>query len=148
MRNYIRTFCGLAFAVAAAGCDESLSSLGGPTPNLDPTFSSIQRDIFESADATGRSACTTCHNTLGVPFNNLNLERTVAYDQLVNAPSAERPSLLRVDPGNPDGSYLIHKLEGAPAIVGLRMPLDGPPYLTGGQIAVIRQWIALGAPRN
>ena len=38
-------------SIAAAGCDESLSSVAGPTPDLTPTFSSIQRDIFEAADA-------------------------------------------------------------------------------------------------
>jgi hypothetical protein len=28
------------------------------------------------------------------------------------------------------------------------MPFTGPPYLTDGQILIIRRWIALGAPRN
>ena len=41
-------------AVLAAGCDESLESVAGPTPNLTPTFSSIQRDIFQAADSSGR----------------------------------------------------------------------------------------------
>jgi hypothetical protein len=53
-----------------------------------------------------------------------------------------------VIPGNPSGSYLIQKLEGASDIVGLRMPRNGPPYLTTEQIALIRQWIQNGAPNN
>jgi hypothetical protein len=61
----------------------------------------------------------------------------------VNAPSTEVPSLLRVDPGNPDNSYLIQKLEGT-AAVGARMPLGGSP-LPQETIAVIRQWILEGA---
>ena len=27
-------------------CDEKLSKIAGPSPNLEPTFASIQRDIF------------------------------------------------------------------------------------------------------
>jgi hypothetical protein len=50
--------------------------------------------------------------------------------------------------GNPSGSYLVQKLEGAPDIVGLRMPRNGPPFLTDAQVALIRQWIQNGAPNN
>ena len=44
-------------AACLSACDEKLSSLAGPTPNLEPTFASIQRDIFEATDSSGRSAC-------------------------------------------------------------------------------------------
>jgi hypothetical protein len=147
MRNHIAAVCGLALAIVAGGCDESATNLAGPTPNLTATFSSIQRDIFEASDSSGRPACTSCHNATGARFNGLNLERSAAYDQLVNVASAERPSVLRVSPGNPDASYLVQKLEGGPGIVGSRMPLNGP-FLTNGQIAIIRRWIDDGAPRN
>jgi hypothetical protein len=50
--------------------------------------------------------------------------------------------------GNPGGSYLVQKLEGAADIVGLRMPRNGPPYLTDAQVAMIRQWIQNGALNN
>jgi len=33
-------------------------------------------------------------------------------------------------------------------IAGLRMPRTGPPFMTDGQISVIRRWIAVGAPRD
>jgi hypothetical protein len=61
----------------------------------------------------------------------------------VNAPSVEVPSLRRVQPSNPDASYLIQKLEGR-AAVGGRMPLNRPA-LPAETIAVIRQWITNGA---
>jgi hypothetical protein len=51
-------------------------------------------------------------------------------------------------PGNPDASYLIQKLEGAPGIVGQRMPRTNGPFLTPGQISIIRRWIELGAQNN
>jgi hypothetical protein len=51
-----------------------------------------------------------------------------------------------VAPGRPDDSYLVHKIEGR-AAVGARMPLGGP-FLDDATIAVIRDWIARGAPNN
>jgi Planctomycete cytochrome C len=136
-------------SVALIACDEKLSTLAGPTPNLEPTFASIQRDIFEATDAAGRTACTQCHSNTGrAPSGGLNLNHDVAYDQLVNAAVREKPGAVRVVPGDPDNSYLVQKLEGTSAITGRRMPQNGPPYLTDGQIAIIRRWIALGAPRN
>jgi hypothetical protein len=44
---------------------------------------------------------------------------------LVNVASAEVPALLRVNPGNPDASYIVQKLQGNNA-VGARMPFGGP----------------------
>lgn len=139
----------LALAIGAAACDEKLSTLAGPTPNLEPTFASIQRDIFETTDAAGRVSCVTCHTNIGRnPAAGLNLLHDVAYDQLVNASATQVPSIKRVTPGDPQGSYLVHKVEGRAGIVGRRMPFNGPPYLSDGQILIIRRWIELGAPRN
>jgi len=140
----------LACSCAAwSACDEKLSSIAGPTPNLEPTFASIQRDIFESADSAGRSACTQCHTNVGRnPSGGLNLVHDLAYDQIVNVASARKAGAVRIIPGDPDNSYLIQKLEGKAGIVGNRMPNNGPPYLTDGQILILRRWVAIGAPRN
>jgi hypothetical protein len=149
MRQYLCIAAVIAAALGAAGCDENLSTLAGPTPDLEPTFASIQRDIFEATDTAGRSSCVSCHNSVGSPFTGgLNLQHDVAYDQLVNAASSQKPAILRVAPGDPGASYLVHKLEGAPGIVGFRMPRNGPPYLTSGQMTILRRWIEIGAPRN
>jgi hypothetical protein len=138
----------LPLGLALAACDEKLSTLAGPTPNLEPTFASIQSSIFEASDSTGRAACTTCHTNTGRnPSGGLNLNHDVAYAQLVNVPSPRKPGAIRVIPGDPDNSYIIRKLEGASDIAGSRMPLRGP-FLTDGQILIIRRWIAIGAPRN
>ena len=64
------------------------------------------------------------------------------------APRRRRAVLDRVAPGDPERSYLILKLRGAPEITGQRMPLDGPPYLTPGQIDGIAAWIRAGAPND
>lgn len=81
------------------------------------------------------------------PEGGLRLDASVAYAQLVNVPSSGKAGAVRVVPGNPDGSYLIQKLEGRTDIAGSRMPLGGP-FLPQADIDVIRAWIAQGAPNN
>lgn len=133
-------------AAVASGCDERLSDITGPTPNLEPTFSSIQKEILVS---TAQTACSNCHNAVNARFaGNLDLSGDGAYAALVNAASRNKAGAVRVIPGDPDNSYLIQKLEGRTGIFGLRMPLNGPPYLTEGQILVVRKWILDGAQRN
>jgi hypothetical protein len=139
--------CVTCFAFAA--CDQKLSTLGGPTPNLEPTFTSVQSQIFETTDVAGRQACVNCHTNVGRnPSGGLNLAHAVAYDQIVNVASARKPGAIRVIPGDPENSYIVHKIEGRTGIVGLRMPVSGPPFLTDGQILILKRWIALGAQRN
>jgi len=135
----------LGVSIGSVGCDESLTSITGPTPNLVPTFSSIQAEIFNNGDSSGRAACVQCHNLIGGRFNGLDLTAAVSYGNLVGVPSRGKAGAVRVIPGDPENSYLIHKLEGRAGIVGVRMPFSGPPYLTAGQILVIRKWIELGA---
>jgi cytochrome c peroxidase len=135
-------------AVLAAGCDESLESVAGPTPNLTPTFASIQRDIFQASDSSGRPSCTSCHNPNGGAFRAVGLDlSTEGYASLVGVASRQRPNVLRVAPGDPANSYLIQKIEAQADIVGVRMPQRGP-FLTDGQIAIIERWIELGAKND
>jgi hypothetical protein len=54
----------------------------------------------------------------------LNLSDATAYASLISVPSTGKTGAVRVVPGDPDGSYLIQKIEGAPGIVGERMPRD------------------------
>ena len=144
----IRLVLLIVVAVMATACDEPLRDLAGPTPNLEPTLSAIQRDVFDAPDASGRAACTGCHNAQNARFaGNLNLADN-PYAQLVNVPSTGKAGAIRVIPGDPDNSYLIHKIEGSPGIVGQRMPRTNGPFLTPGQTLIIRSWIARGAPNN
>jgi hypothetical protein len=139
----------IAATAAFAACDEKLSSIAGPTPNLEPTFASLQREVFENPDIAGRVACIGCHTNTGrVPAGGLNLNHDAAYDGLVNVASRLKPGAIRVIPGDPDNSYIVHKVEGRSDIVGLRMPFSGPPFLSDGQILILKRWIELGAPRN
>jgi hypothetical protein len=136
-------------AVLAAGCDESLESVAGPTPTLTPTLTSIQRDIFQAGDSSGRPSCATCHNPNGTGFRAVGLDLSAAgvYDSLVGVASRQKAGAVRVVPGDPANSYLIQKIEGRSDIAGVRMPQRGP-FLTDGQIAIIKRWIELGARRD
>jgi hypothetical protein len=139
---------GAAVFAGTAACDEALSDLTGPTPNLQPTFSSIQQEIFNTTDSSGRLACVNCHTSVGrVPAAGLDLTGN-AHARLVGVSSVQRPGVLRVAPGDPDNSYIVHKLEGRSDIVGGRMPRGAGPFLTDGQMLVIRRWIAEGAANN
>jgi len=144
-------FC-LAAAVvvlAGVGCDEKLSDVTGPTPQLEPTFSSIQRDIFNARDLAGRQGCIECHTDQGRnPSGGLVLLDGRSYDALVGRVSTGKPGATRVVPGDPDNSYLVKKLEGAPDIAGVRMPRGNGPFLTQGQMLVIRRWIQQGAQND
>jgi mono/diheme cytochrome c family protein len=132
-----------AAAVFATGCGSSNSPSAPSGSTNTVTFSTqIQQQIFNPA-------CVACHTDDGrTPSSNLNLKTGVSIANLVNVASVGKAGATRVVPGNPSGSYLIQKLEGAPDIVGLRMPRNGPPFLTTEQIALIRQWIQNGAPNN
>jgi hypothetical protein len=141
----------IAFLVAlgsfAASCDEKLADLAGPSPNLQPTFASVQHEIFETTDASGRAACTNCHTDVGgrTPSGGLNLRHEVAYAALVGVASRGKTGAVRVIPGDSENSYVIQKLEGRSGIVGERMPRTGGPYLTEGQMTILKRWIATGA---
>jgi hypothetical protein len=117
---------------------------GGPPPgdgSSTTSFRNIQESIF-------KPSCV-CHVGAAAP-QGLVLSTDSTLDLLVNKPSGEMPDLSRVEPGNPDDSYLIRKLEGGPDIVGFQMPPTelGETHLAQEQINLIRQWIADGALDN
>jgi hypothetical protein len=135
-------------ACTVSACDEKLTDIAGPeSPNLQPTFASIKNEILSTTDLGGRTACITCHTNQGrTPAQGLNLFSD-PYTALVNVPSRQRQGAVLVIPGDPESSYLIRKLEGRD-ITNARMPQNGPPYLTSGQILILRRWIEIGAPNN
>lgn len=149
MRGRRRTCIAIAsstiLAAACAGNGEGLDSSGRPIGSGPPDGGPLTAD-FDSIQAHVLTpACTSCHAGASAP-QGLRLDAGNSYDLLVGVPSTEQPSLLRVEPGDPGGSYLVQKLEGS-ASVGARMPLGGP-YLDQATIDVMRQWITDGAQRS
>lgn len=111
-----------------------------PPPAPAVTLAELQSAIFSPI-------CSGCHNGNGAGLpGSMNLSSAAStFAALVSTNSVERPELLRVNPGDPDNSYLIDKLEGAQDIVGGQMPLFGTP-LDPAVIDQVRQWISDGAP--
>jgi len=138
----------LALAACGGGSGEGLDANGQPlpagggapppVPTLAPTLASIQVDVFSVS-----CAISGCHGGGTVQFG-LSLDPGFSAGNLINVASQQDASLIRVIPGNPNGSFLIQKLEGTQT-VGRRMPDFSPP-LPQATIDVIRQWIANGAP--
>ena len=108
-----------------------------PPPPFGANFSEIQANVF-----TPTCAVSGCHAGAGAP-QGLRLDAATSYALLVSVFSTENGTVMRVNPGNPNDSYLIQKLEGN-ASVGGQMPLGRTP-LTQVTIDVIRQWITDGA---
>lgn len=107
-----------------------------------PTLTQLQATIFTPI-------CSVCHTGGGSSLpSSMNLSNAVAtFAAIVGVASTEQPALMRVAAGNPDMSYLVHKVEGAAGITGARMPLGGAP-LDPALIANVRAWITAGAQNN
>jgi hypothetical protein len=128
----------LALAACGGGGEDAPPPAPPPT-GLQPTLASIQANVF-----TPSCAKSGCHTGAGAPFG-LRLDPGLSWQNLYMIASPQGMSLTRVIPMDPDGSFLIQKLEATTPIAGGRMPADGPPYLQQTTVDVIRQWILNGA---
>lgn len=129
----------VAVAAAAAlivGCDDD-----NPAEPTGPTLAEVQEQVFAQS-------CTSvgCHAGSS-PAASLSLEEGNAYDNLVNVASTEVPSLLRVDPGNADDSYLYIKLIGGERMAPGTFQMPIGQELPSEDIELVRQWINEGAER-
>ncbi len=127
----------LATVLLTSNCEH----VGPLEVGSEATLSNIQASIF-----TLNCALSGCHAGSS-PQQGMNLSEGQAFDNIVGIRSRERPDLFRIDPGNPDNSYLVKKIMGDPDIVGARMPLGRAP-LSPDQINLIREWVANGAQND
>ena len=68
---------------------------------------------------------------------------------LVGVASSQKAGATRVVAGDPENSYLIHKLEGRAGYHrSAHAPQTGGPFLTDGQIRIIKRWIEEGAKND
>jgi hypothetical protein len=147
--TYYAALLAAAFVTGCAGNGDGLNSEGEPISGggssggssggpVTADFESIQENVFTPI-------CSVCHIGASAP-EGLQLDAAHSYNLLVGVPSAEEPNLLRVKPGDPTDSYIVHKIIGPSAgIVGNQMPLNEKP-LPQATMAAIEQWIANGAP--
>lgn len=101
-----------------------------PKPDTGITYADVAPII--------KANCVKCHDhkgLMGPPPEGLVL---ASYREMMNG--TERTYVV---PGNPGASELVRKIRGQSFP---RMPMDGPPYLSDGEIGMIERWVALGAP--
>ncbi len=131
----------LVAALSWAGCAGDDSTLGPDNSDGAGTLTAATlaqvREVFAIS-----CAISGCHSG-GEPAAGLSLEGDFAT-RIVGVASGQRPDLKLVDPGNPDGSYLLIKVRGDDEIVSQQMPPSRT--LPAGQVEIIRAWIASGAP--
>ena len=131
----------LSFALLVIGIVAHAGSSNFGTTGFEKA--SFEKDVLPILDRH----CVMCH-VPGAEQGGLGLYPD-AWSRLVNIPS-KQSSLLLVDPGSPDSSYLYIKLIETGESVGgsgLLMPIQQPP-LDPGQIETIRLWIEQGAKQN
>jgi hypothetical protein len=94
-----------------------------------------------------RSCATSFCHAGANPQQGMSLEAGKSYDNIVDVPSGEAASVMRVKPFDAENSYLYRKLEGEQGDLGgsgNRMP-SGKPALAEDQIKLIEDWINQGA---
>ncbi|SRR5690606_14612691 len=118
-----------------------LGACGGDSEGEAATFA---RDV---APLLEQRCATRCHVAEDPDSSFLLLQAEHAYGELVGVPAEQAPHLLRVAPGDVEGSYLWHKLKGTHLEVGGEgesMPY-AEPLLGASDLGVVERWIAGGA---
>jgi hypothetical protein len=146
----VKTILYTTILLVACGSDSTTDDPPDPVDDTDPLASITSEaepgsldDLHEriiSQRCSGQPGL--CHNGQFEP--NLSTPG-LAYAYLVNRPSIEKPTLLRVSPGDASESVLIDKLRNRD--VATQMPLGADP-LDGADIAAIEAWIEDGALRR
>lgn len=106
----------------------------GGTGATEYTFAEVQAQIFEPH-------CVSCH-TPGGAYTGLDLRADVAYDNIVGVASSQRPGMNFIEPGNPELSYLMHKIRGIDYEEAI-MPQGG--MMEPELIALAYGWVLSGA---
>lgn len=118
---------------------------GGSGPMVEPSGLSCSGQtpaIAAVAQITNKS-CTT-----GVGCHTAMASAPGMYDMLVNRIAEEcLDNRLMIKPGDPEHSYVIHKITNHNVCTGQTMPKDGA-LLPAADIQTIYDWICSGAPNH
>jgi hypothetical protein len=130
-------------AEAEIGGEAPRASSAAPT--YAPTFSAIYTEVFVAK----RCTLGLCHGE-GASGGGLDLyPRDDAHRQLVSVPATSQDcrdaGLVRVEPGAPEQSLLLHKLSAEPPC-GVMMPPD--QLVEPEHVEQIAEWIRRGAPND
>lgn len=131
----------IVLSACGAGNGDGLNIAGQPISEGDLVNSN---DPFTNVQKIFTANCIRCHSGPSAP-QGMSLAEGVSFGQIVGVVSNQQSDLMRINPGNPDDSYLLRKVLGTPGITGAQMPLGGP-FLSTEDIQTITDWIAAGAP--
>jgi mono/diheme cytochrome c family protein len=99
--------------------------------------SRAETEVPAAVQAVFKSHCVRCH-TGSKPPKGLSLIPSKA-SAILDAPSAEVPSLRIVDTENPEASYLLKKIRRGDGITGKPMPPS--KALPAEELQVLETWI-------
>lgn len=116
-------------------------------PLSEPTLANIRAALLVPA-----CGFSSCHGSGGAA-GGLSFDGADLHADLLNHAVVGNTDLPLVDPGNPAGSWLYRKLaecqpsdkDGNPVA---HMPLNAPFLSDPRLVAMVREWIAAGAPAN
>jgi len=115
----------------------ALLAISGVSAALSVIGASKGRDIPANVLAVFKKRCVRCH-TGPKPPKGLSLIPGRA-PSIIDAPSAEVPGLMIIDPNTPEASYLLKKVRREKGIAGKPMPPG--KALPADELQVLETWI-------
>ena len=125
-----------------------------PPASFDPSSPTVSFTASVFPIVSTSCAFSSCHGSLGAPPGGLYLggDPASVYDDIVNVASTEYPSMVRVKPGDPANSYLLHRIDGdacnlsgCTSTACAELMPQGGPQLPQAELLSVRAWIAQGA---
>ena len=138
----------VACLVTASGCTSASSGSMADAGASGCTFAcfeaSDERDDTQKVLSILDDRCGSIDGCHGIGAGGMGIQTGKEFQVLINVPSSEEPTLVRVRPGDPDQSYLWKKLACEGGIQGSCMPADG--VLDPVYVQAFHDWIEAGAP--
>lgn len=128
-------------------CTDAMGLTGSGLSAMFRVSTPPQMVAYTQVQAIWTRSCTgaQCHDASS-PQGGLELTPSASYAELVNKPGGSCTQYDLVEPGFPERSYLVFKLQGSgPCFMGSRMPKP-PDALTAAEIQLVRDWVFNGAP--
>ncbi|MEC7949549.1 MAG: hypothetical protein VX265_18425 [Myxococcota bacterium] len=124
----------LLVACGAKADGDGPTDTGTPETGAEPTWENVRDDVLVNSCGFG-----SCHAPPGAA--QFGIDETTPAEDLVAVPSSQDETIFIVQPGDPDSSYLVMKLEGEAGIDGEPMP---PPAggLDPAKVQLVRDWIS------
>jgi len=127
----------------------SVTGGGMASANVSMRFLPVSFGTHVQALFTASCASGGCHAGAS-PQQGMNLSAGQAYTNTVNVASVELAAMDRIEPSEPDSSYLVHKINNTHITAGgsgARMP-SGAPQLPLQTRRMVQRWVSEGAQNN